>query len=452
MKLSYLAIASLLFVTACQDTPAFRLRWTVDTSERQDLEPSSGPPGLFTAADCSRVGLTMVEVLTFSGTGDELSGPVDRRYSACFPFWFAVSTEGIDGPTLDDGQYTVFVRGVQTNRSRSAWFDESIGADGPNWCSTINPGSCAADEAVLPPVCNDDACPAGYVACDCTTVSVDGGDPTFLPNFTLGAPPECEDGIDNDGDHLIDRRDPGCEVYGHENAEVDVSKTTIVDVGLSIFGVDVQDTLQCEAIDLSRFELKPSWLDTTIDLVCGGDPVIRIPTPPDDATPTLTLTGVTGSTSVTADITVPLEITEGLATPQFALGPEQFIEPVEAAIFLVIECDTGETVRVQSYMGDQPTPIALADESGSFNGEPLSCPTEGYFTTEPVVWGTYSATVSVGPDDATSCWATLTPQALFPGLWTIDLEATGESGCPECRTNLDCDADQICSDDVCEAI
>ncbi|PRQ02794.1 hypothetical protein ENSA5_21470 [Enhygromyxa salina] len=179
------AAVSLGSLAGCAEQPSYLLSWTLVDAEALDEAPDDA--SLSSVKDCSEVGVSKVRVTTKLG-----GAVVDVSEYACFP------GDAVEGPALEPGEYTLEVEGLR--RSGEPWEP------------------------------NEDMPATPRVAHDTATVSVSQG---ALPSveFVLVAPPECDDGIDNDLDGKVDGKDPGCllnaatgaSATGSEDAESGVA-------------------------------------------------------------------------------------------------------------------------------------------------------------------------------------------------------------------------------------
>ena len=146
-----------LSLSACGGQGSFQLHWTLGCATVGDTTPACQ---ITNALDCSRVGLDALEVLVRRAPTDTPT----RTQLACY-----APGEGPlgRGPGLDAGKVSLEVYG-------------------------ITPGG----QRLVGPIFADATIPdAGFVAVE----------------INLPIPPACGDGVDNDGDGLVDLHDPSCK-------------------------------------------------------------------------------------------------------------------------------------------------------------------------------------------------------------------------------------------------
>ena len=174
MRTRLAGLVCVVVAVGCAEEPSYTLRWEL-VSDQIDID------------HCSEVGVSKIEVLTLAGSVPTLLSMaslseedlVDVREHPC-------QVDGVvDGPTLEPGDYTVYVAGQR--RSGEWW-------------------PCSEDE------------PECYAAA-LAEVRVPE-DPALRPEVSvvLLAPPQCDDGIDNDQDGRVDDRDPACLLPSNANA------------------------------------------------------------------------------------------------------------------------------------------------------------------------------------------------------------------------------------------
>lgn len=173
--------APLLALAGCGQPPGFELRWTIESDA-----PIAAP---LMAKQCSEVGIFSVRV-TVERAGEQVA---TEEYP-CF--------EGVgDGPPLEPGEYELEIEGLR--RNGEPWeFDEEVGLPRVAWAEA----TVVVSEGTIPGV-----------------------------EVVLLAPPECDDGIDNDRDGVVDNADPGCDIetLTDEPRESNDAELTLFEVSVS---------------------------------------------------------------------------------------------------------------------------------------------------------------------------------------------------------------------------
>ncbi len=146
-----------LSLAACGGQGSYQLHWTLGCAAAGDTSPACQ---ITSPRDCSRAGLDALEVLLTRAPTDT---PI-RTQLACY-----TPGEGPygRGPGLDEGKASLQIYGLTPGGQRLV---------GP-----------IPAEAVIPE--------SGFVPVE----------------INLPAPLACGDGVDNDGDGLVDLHDPGCK-------------------------------------------------------------------------------------------------------------------------------------------------------------------------------------------------------------------------------------------------
>ncbi|NVB37543.1 hypothetical protein G6O69_06845 [Pseudenhygromyxa sp. WMMC2535] len=159
---------------ACAEEASVRFSWRVATDEAALADPDSVPP-LQSVTQCAEVGLGTIEISAIAADG---SVEKVSRF-ACFPSPFA-DGDSVEGPVLEPGEYTFELTALR--RSGLEWTCDEEDEEA---------GACVGRASAGP-----------------TLVSV-GLQPSV--EFVLLAPPECDDGVDNDGDGRVDSKDRSCQ-------------------------------------------------------------------------------------------------------------------------------------------------------------------------------------------------------------------------------------------------
>jgi len=145
------ALPVALFVTACGGQGSFELRWSIAC---QTDEPTAC--AVKSAKDCADAGIDAVETVAVIGSS---------RVRSVFPCFGPAGPVG-DGPGLPQGPATLEV-------------------------SALSPGG----QLLVGPVAVSTTIP---------------GEGNAIADVTLPRPFACNDGVDNDGDGLVDLLDPDC--------------------------------------------------------------------------------------------------------------------------------------------------------------------------------------------------------------------------------------------------
>lgn len=220
MRQSVFSVAAAALVavatTGCEEPPSYRLRWAV------------GGKTLSSASDCSDVGILNVRVTTI----DLLGRTIARETFPCFGEDFEDPTATAPGASIEPGPYAIEVRGL--SRNDTLWTDEEeldrqifdASVDGRDYLADQRYQLCRPtpppDFPVPDKVADVFACQPEDLSCDCAELTVPEEGLPILDSFNIDAPPECLDGLDNDNDGLVDRKDAACaggRIDLPENAE-----------------------------------------------------------------------------------------------------------------------------------------------------------------------------------------------------------------------------------------
>ncbi|MEM7157572.1 MAG: hypothetical protein AAF799_32330 [Myxococcota bacterium] len=225
-KRSYIAALILTSgLTACQEPPSYRLRWALADRGTPTVE-ACAESGLFEVrARAYLDGERFVGELTLPCASSELTDP--QGY--------------VDGSALPAGDYLLQLRGI--DRAGDPWRTE-VPAD---------PGE---EDAPDLEGCLDDAsaCQATELVCDCVSLQVREDATVDLPELLLDTPPECDDGIDNDQDGVVDGQDPSCEIDGGIRGEGLPVGLTELSLSLTLLGENPNAT--CSSVPLRRLQVQ----------------------------------------------------------------------------------------------------------------------------------------------------------------------------------------------------
>ncbi|MEX1364331.1 MAG: hypothetical protein AB1Z98_14490, partial [Nannocystaceae bacterium] len=174
-------------LSACQEPASYRLRWSIDGR------------GVPTVSACSESGVFQVRARAYV-EGERF---VDELILPCAAGALADPDALVDGTALSPGDYGLQLRGI--DRAGQPW----QAADGQTEPDPDETG-CTEDF---------DACLPTELVCGCMPLTVGADETVDLPEYVLAPPPECDDGIDNDRDGVVDDRDPSCAVDGGVGGE-----------------------------------------------------------------------------------------------------------------------------------------------------------------------------------------------------------------------------------------
>jgi hypothetical protein len=433
------------------------------------VEPttSDDDDALVNSVECSRVGVSVVDLVSLVPGFDF---PADQRFKPCWSQALENPHRTLGGPTLPPGEYELVVRGLRS--SGEPW----------TYCFVEDGAEVCGDPFVFPRCEESDdgpRCERGYGVCDCRFIDVVDGETIEIPDLVLDAPPECEDGIDGDGDGLVDERDPGCEAANRE--DVDVISTQLV-LDFSLLSGNAAAT--CVGVEVSRFEI-------TFDDSVVSTPPCRV----GEVGVLLNLSEGSHEVSVRAlafDGTAVTRVKRYTveATPAGVLDPRvievdfadtDFLEPIQSrAIFGVgyipgegvplRSCDRATaggggapgllqiddvSIRLLDAVGDpvEPAPVvANGDLQGMrLDGSPAPC-TSAAIITESLRWGVYQVEVEARSPEGDVCFSNVGDAALLaPGV-QVDVQLPRvlpiSDSCRDCANDADCGGAE-CRDGVC---
>jgi hypothetical protein len=426
------ALVGLLALTGCGQPPGFELSWRIgDTLE--DAAP------LTAVKQCSDVGIFSVRV-TIS-LGDAVV-PIDEF--PCFSI--------VEGPPLEPGEYTVEVEGLR--RSGEPWaFDPELDAQ------------------------------VDRIAYDSASVIVSDG---ALPSVevVLLAPPECDDGIDNDRDGVVDGQDPGCEVLTPTG---EPSEGNDADVTLFQLAVTFLDSPAVEPLDVGvqhiqlavDGELLIALSNAQLDLEQWP---FRLPLVSGEfvgGNHELSVTAIDSNGALTETQVLEFTTTDDQGTyvaHQFDFGSEAFLQPVVEPLALVFEpdCSPGGTLALErmwirvvdetdtaldvaalgltgsTVIGGSGMSILPIDEAGGWVS--FECPSSVVRSTD-LAWGGYRVQAQARRADDVTCYESpigdLSPQPVSAQTLALERVLIDElPACPECTADADCSG-QTCNDGLC---
>lgn len=480
-------IASIV-LPGCGDEPSFRVRWAVAPFVTAEDEPIAAT--LESSVDCSSRGIMAVRITT----RDAFGTTVDARTRPCFPPELEDPDGAVDGPALPAGPYAVEVRGVR--RDHVGWTRglDALEAEAPN------PG-CVPELGVASPK-QDPRCALEMLACDCSFVEVADDRTALLDPFEIAAPPECEDGVDNDGDGLVDMFDPACRL-GHEREDTVVVANAQLVMRVSV--LDDNPVATCNPLGISRFIV-------TFDDVMVAEPVCEdVLGRTFQASAMMTQAGATHTVGVVAvdparreltirkDATIDVPDAGGGRFPiDVDFSPDDFLEPIVDSTtllprFLPYEgagFDRGCDKTSPLYGGGRldlaelrmrmigPHGQELIPPAELENGTPLDGATtfacDKDFTTQALRWGEYQVEIEALSTEGEVCFSNVGAPALtapgnmfpvIPRVFPLPAschDCTTDGDCfehraicdeglcrPTCLTNEDCPAGITCQDGLC---
>lgn len=434
---------TLAAATSCGEPPSYLVRWKL-------IERSGKVDDLTSVKQCADVGISKVRITT---RRDQVV--VDWREYPCFQAAFEHG-EGVEGPALPPGEYEVEVEGLRRT--------------GEPWSCELEP----------------------CIAFAGSTVTVAAGE---LPQIEveLRAPPECDDGIDNDRDGRVDGKDPGCVL--------DPSGPEAADSGLALFQIKVGflgspavkpvnvmvralrlevdgellELVMADQLDTSQYPFRLPLIGRSID---PGDHLFSIVAVDNHGVP------------LTSAYEEPLNIEAdqpGYLDKDFDFGSEQFLAPIIQPFALTVGLTLDQLGDVTSTCGlgghagvaidrmrfrvkdqdgqslDAATlglaamagPIAVVDEDNGWVSS--NCPT-AMLRSADFTWGRYSLELEGRIGDV-ACFTSDGSLGLAPvgnaGAQSfflqriVDAQGAPPPGCEECFGNSDCSG-QICDAGICK--
>lgn len=478
-------------LAACQESPSYRLRWAIEGHD-----PIS-------VAACAESGLFEIRARVYGTPGGGSVGRVlvDERTFPCFPSALRAENGAVNGSPLPPGHYAVELRGV--DRTGNPWDHEALASLDPD--APDHPG-CTPEGDVV-------ECLPSELVCDCQRLAItasgssssapipaeaiviEEGATATLSELVLVPPPECEDGIDNDRDGLVDAADPSCNVdFGDGTESVPVGVTELR-LGLTLLGRNPAVT--CSGVPLRRLrvavDLGSEGVAVVIEEPCQLDqPYITSLRLPAGIT-TFTVDGVDAAgepVTVVKTFTAEISPIGGTLLRDIDFGPDDFLERIVARAEVppgyvselgpeakvrfscapqVIDPASGRTrgqltidrLRVQLLNGHGSpldAPVTLEDGTVLDGTATVAC--SNRVTTAPLEWGSYTMVIEALSAEGEVCFSNVdTPTPLSPGSLTplFMPRAYGEndlvpSSCHDCEVDGDCglEGELFCVDNVCQ--
>ncbi len=477
MPVSRPAALALLLLVGCAEDPSFQLAWRISDDPAALDDPSSAP-ALVSVKQCSDVGIAKVRVTVLTPEGAE----VDAFEYGCFQRPFAKG-EPIDGPTLEPGEYRLKFEGLR--RTGDIWVTAM--PEGPAACEIPEP---ATDTDEYYRVCNEGS------------VVVREGD-LPLVEFALLAPPQCDDGIDNDLDGQVDDKDLACQLDAAAN-EVDEQGLTLFELSVGFLQSSVIEPSNV-GVDELRFSLDgepwtpsgwPNGALAELDETHWPFPltVIRASLEPGEHTLSVEAYGDGVPLTEPLSETFLVDADDGASVVrEFQFGAEQFLSPVMASFATTIQmvpyvgapavtCDPPgqqeiDRLRVRVLDG-QGTPVAddvlalstfptgtLVKELEADGWISFACPSTAV-DSAPLIWTDLGYTLEVEAqtlvDDVNpvTCYTTSEPAALVPfpegaspeNVYlsaVLDDQGAPPPGCEACTEPAECGGGLTCQNNRC---
>lgn len=490
------AVLALAGLAACQEPPSYRLRWAIEGREMLD------------ATACAESGLFQVRVRAWAGP-DQLA---DERTYPCYSATLIDAEGTVDGSALPPGRYAIELRGV--DRTGDPWDEAEAPSFEPD--TTDHPG-CVPEADVI-------ECRPSELVCDCERLVVvaegssadpaDAADATVveegstvtLPELVLVPPQQCIDGIDNDGDGLVDVSDPSCNVdFGDGTEAVPVGVT---ELRIELTLLDDNPVLTCAPTPLRRLQIAYGVGDAAevvLEDICQIDRpyfvTLRLPAGPT----TFSAVGLdAGGTPVTIVKTFDAEISPvgGTVEQEIDFRPDDFLEPVVGRIYVspgyVSElgvdalprytCPPPEILNPLHDPQDPASPPRVLPRGKlvidrlrvqvlNGHGGPLDAPAslqDGTVLDGPTVidctkdivtsrleWGSYTMAMEALSTEGEVCFSNVNaPQLLGPGdpgsvLFlprVYGADGKVPASCHDCEVDADCNLEDVlfCVENVCQ--
>jgi hypothetical protein len=293
-------------------------------------------------------------------------------------------------------------------------------------------------------------------------------------DLVLAAPPECQDGIDSDGDGLVDQRDPGCQVGNLEDLDV-VNAQLVVDFSLlshhpvaSCSGVGLSEyVVYIDDVEAARTDCRVGVFGLNLDIEPGPH-VIGVEG-----------AGFDGTARTEVQTFEVLAFAAGVIEPSLLevdFADADFLEPiVSMASFSVgfaphpddtTRFCTGApgsleiaevTVRLLDAGGGElsPAPRAVTPEEFAgvrLDGRRMPCISRSIIT-RPLTWGAYKVAVEGFSSEGELCFSSgEEPALLAPGVG-VSVRAgrvlPPPPSCRDCNATTDCGTGYSCDGGVC---
>ena len=484
------AVLALAGVTACQETPSYRLRWAIEGREMLD------------ATACAESGLFQVRLRAWAGP-DQLA---DERTYPCSSTGLIDPEGTVGGSALPPGIYAIELRGV--DRTGDPWDEAEAPSLEPD--AADHPG-CTPDADVI-------ECRPSELVCDCQRLvvvsagssasaadaseatAVEEGSTATLPEFVLVPPQQCIDGIDNDRDGLVDTSDPSCNVdFGDGTEAVPVGVT---ELRLELTLLDGNPAVSCSSVPLRRVQVSYGEgdaaevvLEEPCDLEQPYLASLRLPA----GTAVFSAVGLdAGGATITTTKTFEAEISQFGGTVQERLDfrPEDFLEPIVREIRVPpgYVSELGRQARVR-YSCDPPVLVPADEDAGTpavtrgqlviaglrpqvlnGHGGPLDVPAtlddgsvldgdnviacSSSLVTAPLEWGSFAMQIEALSAEGEVCFSNVgSPSLMTPGgvsslFMARVYEADGSvpASCHDCEVDADCglEGQLFCVGNVCQ--
>jgi hypothetical protein len=449
----------------CKKDPSFRLRWDVAGEALTDT------------TQCSEPGVLHIVAHTF----DEFGFLVDTHRYPCFPQSFDDPEATVAGPTLPAGEYAVEVRGV--TRNFQPWIDDitleqeirTAEIAGKNYLTDFEFRTCL-------PFADEPRCRPEDISCDCTTVLVEDEVTARLETLDLGVPPQCEDGIDNDRDGLVDGNDPACagtfsadsrEDRNVASSEFDVRVTLLGDnpsaqcsgLGIATLRASIGDTAFAQTSDCGQSLRFLAIVDETL----ADGPAVDGKLPITVRVDALNAAGEPLAETVELPLSVPEEFGDFFVL-QADFSADTFLEPIVAPARLRLAFRTYDggpdrscaapsgagflelaTMRVEvldAHGGTISPPIAAGEFT--LDGSDLACSAQ-QLTTAALTWGDYLVRVEGLSADGDVCFSNadnLGRAAPSDPVVIVADRVSSTGSCRDCDSDDDCET-LSCTDGIC---
>lgn len=481
-------------LAACQEPPSYRLRWAIEGRDSLDINA------------CAESGLFEMRARVYTDSAIETGILVDERTYPCFPSALRSDDGAVNGSPLPPGRYAIELRGV--DRTGNPWDHEALPSLDPD--APEHPGCSVSESADFAVECrpNELVCDcqrlvitaAGSTAvpADDDTTVIEEGQTATLPELRLVPPPECEDGIDNDRDGLVDIADASCNVDFGDGTEAVPVGVTELQLGLTLLGRNPAVT--CSGVPLRRLRLSidvgvdgSGETQVVLEEPCRIDQPylssLRLPAGP----ATFSVDGVDGAgqpVTIVKTFTAEISPIGGTVQREIDFGPNDFLEPIVAPIEVppgyvselgpeasvrfscapqVLDASSGLTrgqltidrlrvLLLNGHGGPLDAPAALEDGTVLDGAATIACTNR--VTTEALVWGSYTMVIEALSAEGEVCFSNASaPTLMSPGgLSSIFMPRLyGSDGqvpasCHDCEVDADCGlgGELYCIDNVCQ--